>query len=139
MIDIKQVMIFTTDLESSLKFYNNILGITVKQDLSEELSMLIMESNSVIFTIHFDHETSQDNSEHSRTCIAFAVDDIEKMLEKLKQENVEFLGPMTQVHCEAEGHALSALQFGGAVPEAGGTVYLRVRPGAYHVFPGAVE
>ena len=51
--------------------------------------------------------------------------------------HVEFLGPMTRVDCEAEGHALSALQFGGAVPEAGETVCLRVRSGAYHVFPDA--
>lgn len=53
--------------------------------------------------------------------------------------NVEFLGPMTKVDCEVEGHTLSALQFGGHVPEVGETVSLRVRPGAYHLFPTAAE
>lgn len=53
--------------------------------------------------------------------------------------NVEFLGPMTKVNCEAEGHSLSVLQFGGDPPNAGETVYLRVSSGTYHVFHEAAE
>ena len=92
MISIHQVMIFVNDLETSRKFYNEILDIPIKQDFSKQMGMLIMDSNGVIFTIHSGYKKSLDADEYSRTCIAFSVQDLDEMLQKLKNENVEFIG-----------------------------------------------
>ena len=85
-------MIFSQDLNESKIFYNEILSIPIKQDLSEELGMLIMESKGIIFTIHSGYQKSLDNTENSRTCIAFSVNDIEELKNKLKKRKIEFVG-----------------------------------------------
>ena len=48
--------------------------------------------------------------------------------------HVEFLGPITRVDLNLEGHPLSALIFDGRIPEPGAVVCLCLRPGATHFF-----
>ena len=48
--------------------------------------------------------------------------------------HVEFLGPVTRIDLELDGHPVSALRFGGIVLERGENVRVTIRPGCAHIF-----
>ena len=92
-------MIFVSDLKVAKNFYNKKLGIGVKSDLADQLNILIMESNNVIFTLHGGFkDRKHDNSR--KIAIAFSVKDIKAAVHRLKIMKIKLIGEIeeTPVH-----------------------------------------
>ncbi len=92
---IAQVMIFVSDIKASLDFYKNKLGLNVKADLSDNMNMLIMESDDFIFTIHGGHENNSMDDK-SRIALCFGVNDLEESISKLKEKGIDFISEITE-------------------------------------------
>ncbi len=96
---IAQVMIFVHDLGAAKRFYTDILGLKIKQDLSAELDMLILENGQTILTIHggFDR---LDYNEGRKISVTFSVQDIKAKVAELQSKGVQLIGEIeeTPVH-----------------------------------------
>lgn len=51
--------------------------------------------------------------------------------------HVEFLGALSRIDLEADGHSISAVRMGNELPEIGEVMSVTIQPGSAHVFEGA--
>ncbi len=79
------VIVYVRDMESSLEFWRNKVGLRERYT-SEEWSELEVE-NTVLALHHSDNPTPRD------TGIVFTVEDIEKTVEELREKGVEVTEP----------------------------------------------
>ena len=98
-MQIKQVMIFVTDIDKAREFYCGLLGLPIAQDLAEEMGMLIIHHEGCILTIHGGHDT-HPYREGRKFVIAFGVDDIVGEVERLMGAGVPMIGGIqeTPIH-----------------------------------------
>lgn len=88
----KYTTIIVKDLEQSLKFYIEVLGLKKVNQFSPEegvtISFLRDEGSNLIELLE-DKNIAEDTFKESRVSIGFAVDDLDDTLNKLKEQGIE--------------------------------------------------
>lgn len=92
---IGQVMIFVNSLERSMRFYCDLIGLEVAQDMSKESGMIIMKNDGCFLTLHENFKPIEHRQGDCKTVPIFKVSDIETAKEKLLNAGVELIGEIT--------------------------------------------
>lgn len=96
MVDLRYLMLFVSDLDRSLRFYRDILGLPVKSELRD---MVEFQADGGILTIHQAH---QEGPHHRPPMVCgamrmgFKVDDLDTVHAKLMSEGARCLAPPEQ-------------------------------------------
>lgn len=94
-----QLMIFSESLEKAKKFYVDILGLEIAQEMVDR-DMLIMKNDGAYLTIHGGFKSVSVDRKDCRVVPIFKIANIEEMKSKLIQNNVELFGEIqeTPIH-----------------------------------------
>lgn len=92
---VRQIMIFVHDLGAAKDFYHSKLGISIEEDLSKELGMLIMKNDGCILTIHEAFKQRPYEGDR-KIAITFGVENIKQETERLRKLGVPMIGEIEE-------------------------------------------
>ena len=95
-MSIGQVMIHVSTLETAKKFYVDILGLSIKSDLSSELGMWVLDNDGCFFTVHEGFSVNPTEWSSCKTAIILKVKDVKKSKEHLLRSGVELKGKIIE-------------------------------------------
>ena len=95
----KYTTVTVKDLEESLDFYINILGLKQVNKFSPESGVTISflrDDNSNLIELLEDTNLSEENFKESRVSIGFGVENLDEILDRLKIEGIEIIRPIIE-------------------------------------------
>ncbi len=95
----KYTTVTVKDLEDSLDFYVNILGLKQINKFSPESGVTISflrDENSNLIELLEDKNLSEENFKDSRVSIGFGVDNLDEIIDRLKIEGIEMIRPIIE-------------------------------------------
>ncbi|HOQ09112.1 MAG TPA: VOC family protein [Syntrophomonadaceae bacterium] len=94
---IHHVGICVTDVEKALDFYTRVLGFKQEETINiGGVNYYFVGDGNISIEIEASHNPGSNPHDNGIGHIALAVDDLEAIAEKLRQENVNFLLPPSQ-------------------------------------------
>jgi lactoylglutathione lyase len=93
MVDLGYIMLFVSDLDRSIRFYRDVLGLSVR---NEHRDMVEFQADGALLTIHQAH---QEGPHHHMPMVCgamrlgFRVDDLDVVHAKLMGEGAKCLNP----------------------------------------------
>lgn len=90
----KYTTVTVKDLDESLDFYINILGLKQVNKFSPESGVTISflrDDNSTLIELLEDKNLSEEDFKESRVSIGFGVDNLDEILDRLKIEGIEII------------------------------------------------
>lgn len=95
-MSIGQVMIHVSSLPKAKEFYVEILNLKIKQDLSDELNMIILENEGCYFTLHGGYQQNTPSANDCKSVVILKVNNIEKTREDLLAKGIELHGDIVE-------------------------------------------
>jgi len=93
MAELRYCILFVSDLERSIRFYRDLLGLRV---VSEDREQADLDAGRVIFTLHQGHTDARHHhypTEVGSPRMGFHVDDIDVVHERLSRASVRCVSP----------------------------------------------
>lgn len=95
----KYTTVTVKDLDESLDFYINILGLKQVNKFSPESGVTISflrDDDSNLIELLEDKNLSEEQFKESRVSIGFGVDNLDEILDRLKIEGIEIIRPIIE-------------------------------------------